>query len=109
MVSYIYTDLPVNVIVRLPHPLSGDSLGQRTFLALSSDKQSRKYHTLIYKEQVQKIIVEDNLFYTYIKNNGFKGIYLIIFAFSRAGRVSFVDQCDRHMKKTALSPLIKLP
>ena len=25
---YIYTNLPVNAIVRLPHPQSGDSQGQ---------------------------------------------------------------------------------
>ena len=37
---YIYTNLPVNVIVRLPHPRSGDSQGQETFLALSADKQN---------------------------------------------------------------------
>ena len=29
----IYTNLPVNVIVRLPHPQRGDSQGQETFLA----------------------------------------------------------------------------
>ena len=28
---YIYTNLPVNAIVRLPHPRSGDSQGQETF------------------------------------------------------------------------------
>ena len=28
---YIYTNLPVNVIVRLSHPRSGDSQGQETF------------------------------------------------------------------------------
>ena len=30
---YIYTNLPVNAIVRLPHPRSGDSQGQETILA----------------------------------------------------------------------------
>ena len=40
---YIYTNLPVNAIVRLPHPRSGDSQGQETFLALSADKQTRSY------------------------------------------------------------------
>ena len=39
----IYTNLPVDVIVRLPHPRSGDSQGQKTFLAPSADKQARKY------------------------------------------------------------------
>ena len=41
----IYTNLPVNVTVRLPHPRSGDSQGQETFLATSSDKQTRNYDT----------------------------------------------------------------
>ena len=31
-VIYIYTNLPVNAIVRLPHPRSGDSQGQETIL-----------------------------------------------------------------------------
>ena len=31
MVSHMYTNLPVNAIVRLPHPRSGDSQGQETF------------------------------------------------------------------------------
>ena len=42
---YIYITLPVNVIVRLPHPRSGDSQGQETFLAPSADKQIRNYDT----------------------------------------------------------------
>ena len=29
---YIHTNLPVSDIVRLPHPWSGDSQGQETFL-----------------------------------------------------------------------------
>ena len=43
---YICTNLPVNAIVRLPHPQSGDSQGQETFLAPSADKQTR--NTCIY-------------------------------------------------------------
>ena len=39
----IYTNLPVDVIVSLPHPRSGDSQGQETFLAPSADKQTRNY------------------------------------------------------------------
>ena len=39
----IYRNLPVNVIVRLPHPRSGDSQGQETFLAPSADKQTCNY------------------------------------------------------------------
>ena len=31
MYIHIYTDLPVNVIVRLPYPRSGDSQIQETF------------------------------------------------------------------------------
>ena len=42
---YIYTNLPVNAIVRLPHPRIGDSQGQETFLAPSLDKQTRNYDT----------------------------------------------------------------
>ena len=42
---YIYTNLPVNAIVRLPHSRSGDSQGQKTFLAPSADKQTRNYDT----------------------------------------------------------------
>ena len=46
MYIYIrYTNLPVNAIVRLPHPRSGDSQGQETFLAPSADKQTRNYDT----------------------------------------------------------------
>ena len=43
MYIYIYTNLPVNATVRLPHPRSGDSQGQETFLAPSADKQIRSY------------------------------------------------------------------
>ena len=39
----MYTNLPVNSIVRLPHPRSGDSQGQETFLAPSTDKEIRNY------------------------------------------------------------------
>ena len=39
----IYTSLPVNAVVRLPHPQSGDSLGQEMFSAPSADKQTRDY------------------------------------------------------------------
>ena len=42
---YIYTNLPVNTIVnaRLPHPWSGNSQRQETFLAPSANKQTRNY------------------------------------------------------------------
>ena len=42
---YIYIHLPVNAIVRQPHPRSGDSQGQETFLAPSTDKQTPYYDT----------------------------------------------------------------
>ena len=35
--KHIYTNLPVDVIVRLPYPRSGDSQGQETFLAPSAN------------------------------------------------------------------------
>ena len=41
----IYTNLPVNFIVRLLHPWSRDSQGQETFLAHSTDKQTHNYDT----------------------------------------------------------------
>ena len=46
---YIYTNLPVNAIVRIPHPRSGDSQGQETFLAPSAEKQTRNYDTRVVK------------------------------------------------------------
>ena len=45
---YIYTNLPVTAIVRLPHPQSGDSQGQETFLTPSADKQTLNYDTECY-------------------------------------------------------------
>ena len=39
----------VNAIVRLPHPRSGDSQGQETFLAPSTDKQTCDYDTRVLK------------------------------------------------------------
>ena len=40
---YIYTNLLVNAIVRLPHPWSGYSQGQEMFLAPSADKETYNY------------------------------------------------------------------
>ena len=40
---YININLPVNAIVRLSHPRSGDSQGQETFLAPSADNQTCNY------------------------------------------------------------------
>ena len=45
MVSEIYTNLPVDVILRLPHPQSRDSRIQEKFLAPTADKQTRNYDT----------------------------------------------------------------
>ena len=42
---YIYTNLPVSAIVRLPHPRSRDSHGQETFLAPSADRHTRNHDT----------------------------------------------------------------
>ena len=42
---YISSKFTRNVIVRLPHPRSGYSQGQETFLAASADKQTRNYDT----------------------------------------------------------------
>ena len=42
-IKLIHINLPVNAIVGLPDPRSGDSQGQETFLAPSADKQTRKY------------------------------------------------------------------
>ena len=45
----IYTHLPINAIVRLPHPRGGDSQGQETFLAPSADKHTCSYNTRVPK------------------------------------------------------------
>ena len=42
---YIHTNLPVNAIVRLRHPRSGDSKGQETFLTPSADNKTCNYDT----------------------------------------------------------------
>ena len=41
----IQASLPVNAIVRLPHPRSGDSQGQETILAPFANNQSRNHDT----------------------------------------------------------------
>ena len=52
----VYTNLPVNDTVRLPHPRSGDSQGQETFLAFSADKQTRNYDKTLNPLMSAKII-----------------------------------------------------
>ena len=47
MVSYIHTNLSVNVIVRLPHPRSRNSEDYKTFLALYVDIQTRGYELIV--------------------------------------------------------------
>ena len=39
----LYTNLPMDVIVRLPHRWSGDSQGQEMFLVPSADKKTHNY------------------------------------------------------------------
>ena len=41
-IQYTYM---LNVIVRLPHPRSGNSQGQETFLAPFADNQTHNYDT----------------------------------------------------------------
>ena len=45
MYIHTQTNLPVNAIVRLPHPQRGDSQGQEMFLAPSAYKQIRNHET----------------------------------------------------------------
>ena len=44
---YMHTNSPVNAIVRLPRPRSGDSQGQETFLAPYADKQTHNHDTRV--------------------------------------------------------------
>ena len=48
-------NLPVNAIVILLYPQSGDSQGQETFLAHSADKQIRIYDTRVLKPPSRSI------------------------------------------------------
>ena len=48
---YVHINLPVNAIVRLPHPQSGDSHGQETFLARSADDQTQSIYIYVYMER----------------------------------------------------------
>ena len=46
MYMYIYTNLPVNAIVKIPQARlsrSGDSQGKETFLAPSADRETRNH------------------------------------------------------------------
>ena len=42
----VNTNLPVNAIVRLPHPWSGNSVGQETFLAVTGENETLTYDTV---------------------------------------------------------------
>ena len=42
---YVYINTYTCMCIRLPHPRSGDSQGQETFLAPSADKQTCNYNT----------------------------------------------------------------
>ena len=42
---YISTNFPVSDIVELPHPRSGESQCQETFLVPSADKQTHNHDT----------------------------------------------------------------
>ena len=42
-----YRNLPVNAIVRLPHPPSGHSQGQKTFLAPSAEANVQLWHRVL--------------------------------------------------------------
>ena len=44
----IYANLPINAVARLPHLGSGDSQGQRTFLASPADKQNKMLYIYIF-------------------------------------------------------------
>ena len=46
---HIHTNLPVNAIVQLTHSWSRDSMDQKTFLALSTEKETRNYDTRVLK------------------------------------------------------------
>ena len=81
---YIYTNLPVNAIVRLPHSRSGDSQGQETFSAPSTGKQTRNYDTRVH--------------YIYISSTFTSKIHLINSSMNFAKRL--LDfRCHRHRRK----------
>ena len=44
-ILYIYTNLPVNTIVRLPHPRTGDGKGQEHFTDIFSHIFNKKTKT----------------------------------------------------------------
>ena len=46
--TYVYTNLPSNAIVRLPHPGSGETRGQEMFLASYADNQTHNYDNSMY-------------------------------------------------------------
>ena len=64
----------MNAIVRLPHPQSGDSQGQETFLAHSADTQTRNYDTRVRKPPSLPIYI---YIYIYIYATSFQSMNLI--------------------------------
>ena len=73
-IKIIYiTDLLGNVIVRLPHPRSGNSLGQETFLAPLADKQTRNHGTECLNHNLTRylkyIIISNKLHQTWQNND----------------------------------------
>ena len=67
MYIHIYSNLPVNVIARLPNPRSRDSQGQETFLAPSADKQTRNYDTVLKPSSPLSILRLKGLSYSKLK------------------------------------------
>ena len=67
MYIHIYSNLPVNVIARLPNPRSGNSQGQEMFLAPSADKQTRNYDRVLKLPSPLSILRLKGLSYSKLK------------------------------------------
>ena len=79
MGSHIYTNLPVNVTVRLPHHQSCDNQGQEEFLAPSADKQSRNYDTECSNHHPSHIYIYIYYIYVYIYIHIYIYIYVYVY------------------------------
>ena len=75
-IKLIHINLPVNAIVGLPDPRSGDSQGQETFLAPSADKHTHNTHTRIYLYILYIYIYIHMYIYIYIYIHMFIYIYI---------------------------------